>query len=126
MMASIFYFFAIFAILFELVAFQNPQRILDKEKHIRETKNDNDVFKHQYAIFSLLMLLYILWNLIGLFSSQWFLFGLLLLLGLIFKGRKYVWHVRLYSFLTLVILIFIILNKYYLHLELPKVIINIF
>lgn len=59
---------------------------------------------------------YTAWIYIGLFSSQWILFLALCLMSLVSKNRIYIRLIDI--ILSIIIILFIFLNKFYLHIQL--------
>jgi hypothetical protein len=62
------------------------------------------------------MLLYFIWSFVGIFTSQWVLFLLLILLGFIPLKRFKAW-MKIDAAISIAILMLIILNKYHLHID---------
>ena len=117
-MKHIFYFLTIFAILWELMVLFNcgkvhnfSKSILKKGKKTSGNKSSVNKFTTNENLFILLMLAYTCWLIVGFFTFQWFIF-----LGLFFISiipKKYVWIRWLDALISLITLIFIILNAYH-------------
>lgn len=89
----------------------------NKEKRVEYMKEHPALlFVLFYDIFGWIMLL------IGLMSSQWFCFLLIMLLSISHFQRLGAWAVRIDSFLSAVILIFAVVNKYHIHLNIKDLI----
>lgn len=89
----------------------------NKEKRVGYMKEHPALlFVLFYDIFGWIMLL------IGLMSSQWFCFLLIMLLSISHFQRLGAWAVRIDSFLTAAILIFAVVNKYHIHLNITDLI----
>lgn len=92
-----------------------------------ESKEFAAKFTHNQLVYIMLSLFYVIWCCVGLFTSQWFLF--LFILGLSqfhrIKSLKadYTWNV-IDGVLTIAILLTIVINKYHLHINIPKEIWN--
>ena len=82
-MSNIFYMFSIIAIIWEIIAVTNPIRI---SKFIGSFNNkEMDGLNKKQKALSFYMLGYLIWSIIGLFTSQWILFLILIGLGLLPK-----------------------------------------
>lgn len=107
-----FYSFTIIAIVWEI-------KMLSKSKFNNFKKNVENHNINKDTLF--FMLLYMLWTFIGLISSQWIIFLFIILLGLINNitgiGKYYYYNV-LDSILTIAALLFMLINKYHLHIDL--------
>lgn len=75
-----------------------------------------DAMSSTQKSFMFLALGYIVWSLVGIFSSQWLIFLLLFAIGRI--PKKWVWLRWLDSFISLLGIVFLILNAYHFHLDL--------
>ena len=123
MIAFFFYIWGLIALWYEVWKldysnFQQIQRLRDKIKANKDL-DSNQLLKKlsdTEKIFSVLSLLYVLWCIIGLFTSQWVLFiGIFLFSQFhrIFKG--YAWNL-IDGIVTIAIIGFIIINRYHLHI----------
>jgi hypothetical protein len=113
-MEHIFYFFGVFAFLFELIKLGDPERVhkFGNAKYEKGTKE-----KEAQVFFGLLLILYLAWAFIGLFTCQWPFFLSILCLPVfnsIFKNNT--WR-RIDSILTIILLLGIVLNKYQIHYQ---------
>ena len=118
-MTHIFYFFAIFALLYELLVLtdtKNASKFLIDLTNKLKIKEDLATKEEAFSIF---MLGYTIWNFIGLFSSQWVLFLILLLLS-IFSFKKYPFLLFIDALISFGLILFIILNKYHFHINIIK------
>lgn len=118
-MIDIYYFLLIFPIIYELAAIRKPKLLIEYRKKIA----DPDVDFNGNLGFGCFQILYLIHTVIGLFTTQYVLFGLLFLGHILFGSRKKVTNLNiaievidhLFSFL---ILVFILINQYHLHLNL--------
>jgi len=119
-MKSIFYFTTIIPLLFEMITFCNTNetfRIKTLAKEIQGNKNwvnDPDIPSHDkntILIMGLITIFYFAWMVIGLFTVQWYIFVLLFALSYIPKKTK--WYLKIDSFITICILMFIVINAYH-------------
>lgn len=93
---------------------------LEKERSLMYLKEHPALlFVLLYNIFGWIMLL------VGLASSQWFCFLLIILLSISRFQRLGAWAVWIDSFLSALILMFAVVNKYHLHLNIMDLINNI-
>lgn len=107
----------IFPLLWELIAIGNIQRVHNFSKGSKALKGKKfDEYSSKQKNVSVLMLLYILWAFIGLFSSQWLTFSVLLLISLI--PKKFMAIRWIDSVLSFALLLFIILNAYHFKIDL--------
>jgi hypothetical protein len=121
-MINIFYLFSIVAIIWEIMVVRNPIKI---SKFIGSYNNKETVVltKKQKSI-SFCMLGYLIWCILGLFTGQWILFLLLLILGLF--PKKVIILTFINGLISLFLLVFIVLNVYHLHFDLVSIIRNWF
>jgi hypothetical protein len=118
-MTSLFYLMAILPIALELSVLVRPRKHVNFKKRVLAPGYKMDT---KGAIFVGVYLYYFGWCLIGLASSQWLLFLALILLSLIatlinkVKSIELVWTF-IDALLSLVILIFILINKFHLHIS---------
>ena len=122
-MTHIFYLLIPIFLLFEIFAYQNAERIMRKIAEFKASPKDEpkeylskniDVFL--YYVFNLFYACYIF---IGIFSSQWILFGLFFALSIGFGQikRRNVTMRKIDSIISFIILLFILINKYHLHIN---------
>lgn len=111
----LFYAFAIFPIIWECMIISSPIKMSEKLQAMKKTKADKwNPTQYTAAVF---FLCYAIWAILGLLSTQWIVFALVLALSIIPKG-KFVFSRWLDAVLSLPILVFIVINKYHLHLDL--------
>jgi len=114
--------FSIIAIIWEIIAVTNPIRI---SKFIGSFNNkEMDGLNKKQKALSFYMLGYLIWSIIGLFTSQWILFLILIGLGLLPKKSPILTFIN--CLISLCLLVFIILNVYHLHFDLLSIIKNWF
>ena len=115
-MTYLFYSFTFFAILYEMFVLSSPKQVHYFVEDIkRKTKeklelNGKDYF---YIFFGLI---YFLWAWVGIFSSQYQLFLLLIIFGLI--PRKIVFIRFIDAFISIIIIILIVISKYHYTIKL--------
>lgn len=124
-MIYIFYFLAAFPVLWEAKCLLETEKVykwvlnfksLDKSDISKWTKSQRSFVLYMYG--------YYIWIFIGLFTFQWPLFLFILLMSLIPKG-DYIWIRRLDALITILILIFIVLNAYHFKIDVFKLIIEL-
>ena len=116
-MKHIFYFMTIFPLLWELIGITNVQRVHNFSKGIKALKGKKfDEYSSMQKNVSVLMMLYILWTFIGLFSSQWLTFSVLLGISLI--PKRFIVLRWIDSVISFALLLFIILNAYHFKIDL--------
>lgn len=119
-MTHIFYMLLFVFILYEIFVFANAEIIINKKK---EYKNTPEYDRLEYlsgnfnlVLYSAFNILYLLYVFVGLFSSQWSLF--LLFLGMSFIPKDTVTKRKADAVISIMVLLFILLNKYHLHINL--------
>jgi hypothetical protein len=112
-MNHVFYFLSVLAILWEIIVVTSPIKVTKFIKSY-ESRHVDGLTKTQKNL-SYCMLGYIVWCLIGLVSSQWVIFLILLLLGIINKRRPILTFIT--GLLSVLLLIFMLLNLYHFHID---------
>ena len=122
-MTILFYILVIACFTIEIATLSDPERAIRASKTIKEKQAEGTLntlagYDRNYAYNNTF---YTVVALAGLFSSQWILFALLLVIGVIAIPFKYnATFRRVDSVVSAFILLFIILNKYHLHLDLVE------
>lgn len=119
-MNHIFYLLAIFPMLWEFTVIMSPRKT--REQVTRCVKTPPKEKSTTQIAFLLLSFGYIVWCFIGLWSSQWMLFTMLLILGLVYK--KNILIRVLDAIISAIIIVFMIINVYHLHIDLFTFILN--
>ncbi len=116
-MKHIFYLITIIPLMFELLNVYNPKRYNRFMNQFKKDKKKSwDKWTKNQKNISVLMLFYIMWSFVGLFSSQWLTFLVLIFISFIPKKGVYMRFID--SFITVLILLFIIINRYHLDINL--------
>ena len=118
-MNHIFYFLAIFPIIWESLTITSTRKVSEFIKS-SATSEYKDKTSNQ-KVYTFLVLGYILWVIIGLFSSQWVLFLTLFIMAYIIPKR---WLITRFldGVISLGILIFMVINVYHLHIDVYEVV----
>ena len=122
-METFYYVFILLAILWESSVIKTPSKVFNFREILKEkteTSGDDKInsYTPKQSSYIFWRFLYITWCLVGLFTSQWVLFTFIFMLGIIPKSSVFLtW---LDAFLTIGLLFFILLNKYYLHLDIAS------
>jgi len=129
MFKFIFYFFGIAALMYEYWSIANFDKLDRFRNKIKESKSNNGKMNLSgpEITFAFLELLYFAWALVGLFSSQWVIFFLIFCLSIVnswIRGSR-TWN-TVDSVLTVILIMFAILNTYHFQINLFREIINIF
>lgn len=115
-MKHVFYFLTIFPILWEVMNLVSINKTHQFALGLKAMKGKMyDEYSSSQKSFSIYMIGYIIWNFIGFFSFQWTVFLVLFLFGLI--PKKYIWYRWIDSLISLVVLIFIVLNAYHFKID---------
>jgi hypothetical protein len=120
-MIHVFYFFSLFAILWEIIGVINPKRVTVFVKNMKSVGGWDGYTERQKNL-SVYMLLYLLWVFLGLFTDQWVLFLTIFFLSLI--PKKFVALRFVNSLLTLLVLILILINFYHLQIDFSSMVEN--
>lgn len=127
-MTHVFYILIAFFIFVELIVLFSQRNIhsavkrlkkLDKEK---KGKLSFDEIGASMTLYQSIGIIYLIYCLVGLMSSQWVLFALIILLA--FIPKRWLWWRYVDSIVTLLILAFILLNKYHFHIDMFHLIIK--
>lgn len=114
MAAFIFFFLGIPAILFEFMTLQDVTYVNNFTERLRKVSKYSNI----QAVYVFFSMMYFVWIIIGLATSQWTMFAAILILALIPKRNVYVrW---LDSFITLGLILFAIINRFYFHIDVFK------
>jgi hypothetical protein len=112
-MTTLFYFLAIFPLLYEMIVIADIKKVhnfimnmKDKPVSLMTEKEKN---------FTILHFFYFIWGVIGIFTINWPIFSLLFFLSLIPTKNMYLR--MLDSFLTFLVLIFILINYFHLNIN---------
>jgi len=122
-MNHLFYFIAFLAILWEVRVLRNLPDFLALHKRNKGKKHISEM-EDKYVGLMALTWLYVFWILVGLiFSSQWIVFGIILLLSFLLP-KKYKILKQINSVLTICLLLFACINAYHLKINLYQLIVN--
>ena len=118
----VFYFIGIAAILWELMAVFTAGKVTQFRKGLKKLKGKKfDDYSDTQQCVTILQFGYIFWVFVGVFGSQWIVFLLILLMGMIPKKmHKAVTFID--GFLTAGLLLFAIINQYHLHINLLELV----
>lgn len=123
-MKELFYLLTIVAITYELFVFRAPARVHNFEKRIKmNTGKGNKPLKYQTA-FAILTICYSLWTFVGLFTSQWPLFLLMFIFAIVIPKNLHTVFRQIDALLTAIVLFFIVINVYHLHIDVYNEILN--
>lgn len=117
---AIFYLFGILAITYELWSIKNYEMNIAFAKKAEASMKDKSIkFTDGETAFGCLQCLYCFWATIGLFSSQWLMFLILIVLSFIkyiFKSSENVTWFTFDAIISVAVILFAILNTYHLHI----------
>lgn len=116
-MIYVFWIIGIIPIFFDLYKTYKTDEFNKLRVNLKDTefKNLNDAQK-SLVIFGLI---YFVWNLIGIFTSQWLIFLFLFAGGLIVKNNKYL--VKIDGIISLLLIMFAFINEFHLKLDLLNI-----
>lgn len=112
-MKHIFYFITIFPLIWEMSTVLNIKKYHKFYKSFKGKKFDN--YNGNQKAVGILTLGYILWSFIGLFTFQWMVFVVFILMS--FIPKKFIILRWIDAFLSVLILLFIIINAYHFKID---------
>lgn len=118
-MEFLFYIWATIALIWEMMAFSSSKKVASfKANMIKASENDTEKTDSMKA-YSLFSILYFMWSLVGLFTSQYLIFLILILIA--FLPKKKAWTIRLDALVSIILLLLVIMNKYHWHIDFTQV-----
>lgn len=127
-MTHVFYILIAFFIFVELIALFSQKNIHSAVKRLKKLNKEKkgklsfDEIGASMTLYQSIGIIYLIYCLVGLMSSQWVLFALIILLA--FIPKRWLWWRYVDSIVTLLILAFILLNKYHFHINMFHLIIK--
>lgn len=113
-MEHVFYLLVSFFLAFEILSLFAVKKIHASVNKYRDLSNVQDM-SATFATYYVVNVLYFLTCVIGLISSQWACF--LLILALCFIPKRYLTWRIIEGVISILILLFVILNKYHFHID---------
>jgi len=124
MLSFLFYGWTSLALVFEFHA------VIEPAKHVAMLERLKTKAQNANKNIAGLIFLYWCWMFIGFFTSQWFLFVVFfcwsILFWNIFKIKKEGFAVSIDGYISVVLLLLIVLNRYHLHIDFLQLLINLF
>lgn len=128
-MKTLFYLVGIFPIIFELMTVMQIKKVYNFNKKIME-KKDNKIpltdWEDKEKTYAVYQMGYVVWVVIGLFTVNWPLFLLILILGALPFMKKNIVTYWIDGLLTLSLLLLITLNSHYFNLDIFEYIKSLF
>ena len=127
-MTHVFYILIAFFIFVELIVLFSQKNIHSAVKRLKKLNKEKkgklsfDEIGASMTLYQSIGIIYLIYCLVGLMSSQWGLFALIILLA--FIPKRWLWWRYVDSIVTLLILAFILLNKYHFHIDMFHLIIK--
>lgn len=127
-MTHVFYILIAFFIFVELIVLFSQKNIHSAVKRLKKLNKEKkgklsfDEIGTSMTLYQSIGIIYLIYCLVGLMSSQWVLFALIILLA--FIPKRWLWWRYVDSIITLLILVFILLNKYHFHIDMFHLIIK--
>lgn len=120
-MTHVFYIIAALFLLVELLILVNIKTVHSGKKRLYKLRKEKNKVELEdlspgMIAYQIVGIIYLIYAVIGLMSSQWIMFAVLILLS--FVPKKWIIWRYIDSFLSIAILVFIILNKYHFHFSL--------
>lgn len=127
-MTHVFYILITFFIFVELIVLFSQKNIHSAVKRLKKLNKEKkgklsfDEIGASMTLYQSIGIIYLIYCLVGLMSSQWVLFALIIILA--FIPKRWLWWRYVDSIVTLLILAFILLNKYHFHIDMFHLIIK--
>ena len=127
-MTHVFYILIAFFIFVELIVLFSQKNIHSAVKRLKKLNKEKkgklsfDEIGASMTLYQSIGIIYLIYRLVGLMSSQWVLFALIIILA--FIRKRWLWWRYVDSIVTLLILAFILLNKYHFHIDMFHLIIK--
>lgn len=120
-MIHVFYIIAALFLFVELLILVNIKTVHSGAKRLYKLRKEKNKVELEdlspgMIAYQIVGIIYLIYAVIGLMSSQWIMFAVLILLS--FVPKKWIIWRYINSFLSIAILVFIILNKYHFHFSL--------
>jgi hypothetical protein len=113
-MKTLFYLMALWPIMYEILSLTDTLKINMIRADLKK-KQPEEKYTTMESFVAFGNLFYLIWSFVGLFTFQWPVFLLLIGMGLIPKTSNLT-ICRIDAFISLMVLIFLIVNSYHLHL----------
>lgn len=116
----LFYSMLLVPLFYELGCLQEPQKVIHFMKRYKEKSRANKLQTSMDWAFFSFSLFYLILSFVGLLSSQWVLFTILILFSMVVGQIKLKskWILQLDALVSAAILLFILLNKFHFHINL--------
>lgn len=119
-MTHVFYIIAALFLIVELLLLVNIKTVHSGVKRLYKLRKEKKKVKlpdlsSGMVAYQIVGILYLIYAVVGLMSSQWVLFAALIVLS--FIPKKWILWRYVDSILSIAILVFIILNKYHFHIN---------
>ena len=127
-MTHVFYILIAFFIFVELIVLFSQKNIHSAVKRLKKLNKEKkgklsfDEIGASMTLYQSIGIIYLIYCLVGLMSSQWVLFALIIIRA--FIPKRWLWWRYVDSIVTLLILAFILLNKYHFHIDMFHLIIK--
>lgn len=130
MLKIIFYFFSLIAILYEIHAFSRFDKLQGVKKRILDhSKQPKTLLSTTDNSFIAWMILYFIWTGVGLFTAQWFMFSIVIILSLLSSSNwlenSKIWH-KMDCVVCIVVYLYIIANAFHLHINTFQKVLSLF
>jgi len=117
MFTFLFYFCSLYFFSLEVVKLGDPTKAYNKflaQKAFFAQTQPLKTWSTESKNWVVANFLYLCWAFLGLFSSQWFLFLIMLIIGIIPGRTKWLYWID--ALISVILILFIIINKYQLHI----------
>lgn len=128
-MEYIFYSFVAMFLIMEILCLTQEKRIHQAHKEYKKQEKEYgfgkvpcSVMNKNLVALNIANFVYAIFMFIGLMSSQWLSFSIVILLA--FIPKKWLWWRYVDGIITIIILLFAIINKFHFHIDVLQFIIN--
>ncbi len=130
MLLKVLFFLPVVAfIIYEFWVMANPYTVILGLKRMKQMEKDgNKDYSTNMVLFGVFNLFYTVWCIVGLMSSQWMVFGFLLIWGMTIATpfKKFPAFRSADALMSACLLTFALINAFHLHINLWKVFISQF
>ena len=146
----LFYLVGIFYLIRELIELIQPIQYINKMKTLYkmvDKKNEPNAYEYKHLTideksalwYSVFSFIYVLWMLVGLFTSEWIIFLTFIIFSFLIyspivkvirtklgMGKTYITAHIISTIIDICLILFAIINHYHLHIDLLKLFLNLF
>ena len=119
-MENLFYFCVVVYLMFSFFTLNNDDKLYQWSENLR--KNPERELNSSETMLIVIMFILFLFSIVGLLSSQWFLFLIIFINGVIFTLFRRFRNIRIIiNIIEIICLLFILINKYQLRIQFENI-----